>query len=353
MAITTPPPVVSEPAPEPEPVDRPRSTAGRAIGVVLGALLIASLLNAEALAKAADQQPFGWRRDVAKALARPIHGLADVTGLTAPRRWLDDLVGNDDGRTSGSFGGGLTPERRLDLERAASPSTTTAPATTTTTAVERRTPTTGRPLRVLFAGDSLIGNLADGFARFTDDSGRVRVTSEVHIGTGLARPDVLDWASFLAQRLRSQKPEVVYLMFGGNDDQPLRGGPGDPPALFTRDWKREYRRRVALMMDIARGKNRTVVWIGVPAVARDRLDRARRIMNEVAREEARERPHVDYVSTDAIIAPGGRFTPRVEIRGHTIDARAPDGVHVTIAGADVVAPVLFARIAEEWHLDER
>lgn len=352
MTLTTPSSVETEPAHEP--VERPRSPAGRAVGIVLGALLVASLLNADALANVADQQPLGWRRDVAVGLVKPIHAVADATGLTAPRRWLDELTGRDDQTVSDAFGGDVAPPTPV-LDRAPAPITTIGskePATPSTTAPpEHRVPTAAKPLRVLFAGDSLIGTLADGYARYTDDSGTVRVTSEVHVGTGLARPDVLDWGSYLATLTKRHKPEVIYLMFGGNDDQPLRGGEGDPPALLSSEWKREYRRRVAFVMDLAAGDDRSVVWIGLPVVTRDRLNRARLVMNTIAFQEARKRKLVQYVGTDAVLAPHGRFERRIPVFGGLIDVRSPDGVHVTPSGADLLAPRLFAKIADEWNLE--
>jgi hypothetical protein len=107
------------------------------------------------------------------------------------------------------------------------------------------------------------------------------------------------------------------------------------------------------MMDIATRADRTVVWIGMPAVGRDRLNRARVVMNAVARAEAGRRARVVFIDLDTVLAPGGGYTPRVTAPdGGSIDARARDGVHVTHSGADLVAPMLLQAIAPEWHLRE-
>jgi hypothetical protein len=348
-------PVVSDPPPADTARaagdHRRRSSAGRTIAVTLGALLIASVLNADALHRAADQQPFGWRRDVALAFTRPMRAAADVVGLDAPRDALDAIAGNEPDPTAEEFGGALVLPRRA-VDRAPVPTTTTVVPTTTTTLAARRVPTAANPVRVLFAGDSLIGNIADGYARLTGSDDRIALTKDVRVATGLARPDVLDWPTHLDALLREQNPEVVYLMFGGNDDQSLRGA-DPPPRVFSREWEAEYRRRVGVMMDIATRADRTVVWIGMPAVGRDRLNRARVVMNDVARAEAGRRARVVFIDLDTVLAPGGGYTPRVTAPdGGSIDARARDGVHVTHSGADLVAPMLLQAIAPEWHLRE-
>jgi hypothetical protein len=247
------------------------------------------------------------------------------------------------------FGGDVVPPRPVAPFEPVRPAvtTTTVVPTTTTTLAARRVPTAAAPVRLLFAGDSLIGNIADGFARLTGADDRIAQTKDVRVATGLARPDVLDWPTHLDALLRERNPEVVYLMFGGNDDQPLRGV-DRPPALFTREWEQEYRRRVGVMMDLAARGDRTVVWIGMPVVARDRLNRAKDVMNNVARAEAGARSRVTFVDLDTVLAPAGGFVPRLG----DVDVRARDGVHVTHSGADLLAPLLLRAIAAEWHLTE-
>jgi lysophospholipase L1-like esterase len=338
-------------APEEEPPQGwDRASAARAIAVTLGALFVAALLNAVPLASVAEQQPDGWQRDVAVGVAKPLRTLATTLSLDAPRRALDHLVGNDI-ESSSEFGGGLdiTPPT---LDRAPPPRVTTSTLvpTTTTTLAPRRVPTPDAPVRVLFSGDSLIGNIADGFSRATAKQPLVDIAKDVQVSTGLARPDVLDWPTHLQVLLKKRRnPEVVLLMFGGNDDQPLREGEKRFP-LFTAEWEKEYHRRVGLMMDIASQKDRTVVWIAMPVVQRDRLRQASKIMNRVAKEEAKLRPRVHFYNPNLVLAPDGIFTDVVPGPNGPVDARTDDGVHVSQSGADLLAASLYLTFAKEWHL---
>jgi hypothetical protein len=349
MTLTAPPPHTA--ADHPPAQQRRTASAGRAIATVAGSLLVASFLNADALARVARQQPDGWQRTAAVAVTSPIEAIADVLQLDRPRAALDALTGTEV-ETADEFGGGLH-DPPVTLDRAPPPdpatSTTTTVPTTTTTLAPRRTPTPANPLRVLFAGDSLIGNLADGFGRLTAGDARVAPTKDVRVATGLARPDVLDWPTHLEGLLRERNPEVVVLMFGGNDDQPLRDGDRRFPLLGP-GWAEEYRRRVALMMDVATRNDRTVIWIGVPVVERAGLQAATRVMNDVAYAEAARRPRVSYFDPDDVIAPGGAYAREIDTRGGRIEVRARDGVHVTQRGADLLAPRILGAFAEEWHL---
>jgi len=200
-------------------------------------------------------------------------------------------------------------------------------------------------------GDSLMGHMALGFQRHVTSEPRVHVYTEYHVGTGLARPDVLDWPAYLNQILPGFNPEVVYLAFGGNDDQDMQAADGSRIPYGTPEWHTEYTRRVALVMDVAAQNDRTVVWINIPAVNRERLNQAKDVMNAIAREQAALRPRVVYLDLYAVLSPDGVFHEYLPAPdGTPIRVREGDGVHVSIPGGELVAPSLLAAIATEWNL---
>lgn len=357
--------------------------AGRALATVVLALALGALLCADSVHRAAERQPFGPRRDAALAVTGPLRTVSRAVGLHLPREWLHDVAGTDEGpATAGagaplddvpsavdpaadpapapkpgadagpvSGGGGAAPSSKLP---APVPPPTTAPPTTappTTVAAPRRVATAEAPVRIWMGGDSLLGNVAAGLGRLVDDDPRVVLDADFRVGTGLARPDVLDWPAHLAEQLAAQRPEVVYLLFGGNDDQDMTAPDGSRAVLGTPAWRAEYARRVGLAMDAAAADGRSVVWIGLPAHEPERLRAAGAVMAEVAREQAALRPAVTYVDTGAILTPGGTYTETVAgTGGSTVDARAADGVHLTHAGADLVAPALLAPVVAQFAL---
>ncbi|MGH8775476.1 MAG: SGNH/GDSL hydrolase family protein [Jiangellaceae bacterium] len=340
--------------------------AGRAIVTILLTVAAASLLCADSLVQVAERQPFGRWRDTALTITRSVRGVSHAFGLHLPRLWLGELTGNEDLPSSSPAGSDVAvPSATVPTTDAAKvvdkpsdsalPTTlpTTLPPATTTTLPSRRVPSAEDPLRVLMAGDSLMGNIAAGLGRLTSGDARIAITADFHVSTGLARPDVLDWPAYLNQRVAELNPEVVYLTFGGNDDQDMIRADGVRVQLGSPEWRDEYARRVALATDVAAQGGRTVVWLGLPAERPERLNAAKDVMNAVAREQADLRPTVQFVDLMPIFSPDGAFSETVGTPdGQVVDTRAPDGVHLSHPGADLLAPALFAAVATEWHLVE-
>src|SRR5580700_8820447 len=69
--------------------------AGRAIAVVLLALLLAALLDADSLVASVSSERFGTARSIELALVRPFRAVSDALGLNLPHRWLADIGGTN------------------------------------------------------------------------------------------------------------------------------------------------------------------------------------------------------------------------------------------------------------------
>jgi uncharacterized protein len=341
------------------PDERRRIPAGQAIATMVVALLLAAVVDADGLVQVAERQPFGPARDVALALTRPLQRVADVTRVNRPARWLADATDDEEPElaTPVTLAPTTTEPQTTTTERVpagegrpGTTTTTTEPPTTTTTEPPRRRPTADDPLRVWMAGDSLMGNLSTAIGRMVSGDPRYRLDTRYEVGTGLARPDVLDWPATVAAEVQENDPEVVILMFGGNDDQDMQVD-GRYLSFATPEWQAEYRHRVALTMDQAAQGGRTVIWVGLPFTDRDRLNQAIVIFNEIARTEAGKRDNVRFFDVVPALTPTGAFQEfRPDPDGGTLKARERDGVHVTIDGWSLVTPLLLATVAEEYHL---
>jgi hypothetical protein len=357
MALTAP---VTElvdgepPAPRgPEPARMP---AGRAILVLFLTLLLAGLLSSADVLRVAREQPFGTRRDLALDVARPLARTAAFLSLDRPRQWLESAT--NEGADDKLDDVALPPPSTVPAP--APPSTTPTASTTvttipptTTTLPERRVPTPDAPVKVLFAGDSLAGNMSDEFIRLVRDDPRVDVTTDVHVSTGLARPDVLNWPAQLATLIDARQPDVVMLMIGANDDQTMVTASGHHVVPGTDEWRAEYELRVAQMMDIASAGGRTVVWVELPIVAPDRLNQVKDVVDGVVETEAAARPTVRVVNSAPLLAgPDGGYTDFLtDSNGLPVKVREHDGVHITHAGCDFVTPAILSAFAADWHLD--
>jgi uncharacterized protein len=325
--------------------------AGRVLQTMVLALLLASLFCADSLERVAQRQRFGTTRDIELAITKPLHSVSHALFLDRPRQWLEDRAGNGEKPVASV----LLPTATTAVP---SPTATTVvgPATTASTVPvvpPRRVPTPATPVKVLMAGDSLIGNISQAEGRLVADNPLVKLRTDLQVGTGLSRPDVLDWGAELSSTLAADDADVVILSFGANDDQPLRDPTGTVHALFSEAWAREYTRRVAAIMDLASdGGRRTVVWIGLAPERPERLNQAKDTFNAAARDQAVLRTDVHYVDLVSQFGGGdGSYSDTVTLPDGTIvNARDRDGVHLSHDGANLLAPILWQTFAPEWHL---
>jgi lysophospholipase L1-like esterase len=360
-----------EPSPTTLPPDRPPPAprraypAGRAIAIVLLALLFAALLDADSLVASVSSERFGRARSIELALVKPFRWVSDSLGLNLPHRWLADVAGTNQPNlgtvpsdTSLNTGADvssattgttplLTPTPWIRVPR----SKRTVPTKVVSAPRTPRLPTAAAPVTVWLAGDSMIGELANAFIGHVTGNAAVRAFEDMQIGTGLARPDVYNWPAAVAKELQQkQPPDVVVLTFGANDDQDMMAG-SHYLVRATPAWQAEYAHRVALVMNEVAGSGRLLVWVEVPPVARPRLQQTDQIIDRILRQQAATHHGVLLVDPGRVVAPGGHFTQYLPAPGgQQVQVRDPDGVHVTPAGADRVLPLLLAAIRTQWVL---
>jgi hypothetical protein len=299
------------------------------------ALGSASLVNADALVRRADQKPFGDDRDRALAIWHPVQDLAHVLQLHRVRQVADTATGND----------------RPAAVSGAVPVPSASPPSTVPTRPELRRPTAGAPLRVWVGGDSMMRDLSESVQRLTAGNALLRVSTHYEISSGLARPDYFDWPAALAADMEETDAEVVIVMFGANDGQGLIAADGATyPQVTEAGWQREYADRVGAVMDQLQVGGRLVLWVTQPPMRDGDFDARMAIVNGLYRDAASIRPWVDLVETDAMFADeAGGFADRLPgPDGELRDLRQDDGIHLARAGADLLAADLIARIVEEF-----
>ncbi|CAN5905374.1 hypothetical protein BH23ACT2_BH23ACT2_27620 [soil metagenome] len=364
-----------------DPVDPERPTgrrqvpAARAMAVMLVALLLGSLLNAERIDTTARTQPFGWQRTWAVRVTGPLAEVSQATGLHLPRRLLADTAGNEltpppaetatvetvppttapASTTAPADPAPTTTEDPADPDAPAttappSPTTTTPPTTTIpSTLADARTPSADEPVRILVSGDSLMGWVGPALVSELDAE-PIDVTEEWEVGSGLARPDLINWPARLEEAMTEHDPEVVVLGFGGNDNQDMDSAEGRV-VVGTPEWQAEYQRRVAQVLMAVEAEGRTVYWVGLPVTDRPAIEDVAPLMAEAVQTEVSARPWAHYVDTRPLLAPDGTYTAYLpDESGGRVKVRNDDGVHPNLAGARrMVAPLTLA-LADERNL---
>jgi hypothetical protein len=334
--------------------------------LIVAGLLLAALLNADALLRRAEQKPFGGERDFWVAVWRPFADASSALRLDKPREWLDDARGVDGARsaqfpyaavpsatataTANATVGGTSRSPLDGSSVAAPPDTHEAPGVVQGPVEPKpalRTPTTTWPLRVWVGGDSLSVRLGESLGRDAADTGVMSVHMDSHIGTGLARPDVFDWTHEIADTNADWSPDVAVVIFGGNDMQPLKTADGQVASPQTDAWRMEYARRVGATMDEMAADGRVVVWVGLPIPRDASMSAKLQEIDQIERAEAGKRPGVVFIDAWKLFSDGGggysAYLP--DGSGAMQLVREPDGLHVTRAGGDRLADAVMGAIA--------
>lgn len=189
-----------------------------------------------------------------------------------------------------------------------------------------------KSLRIGIVGDSVAGDLANGMRKILQEGGNLAVVKFTKPATGLMRDDVYDWPRALETFLGKTKLDIVAVMIGGNDRQAIwmkgsRLSPG------TKEWRAEYRRRLARFMDILSKEKAKVYWIGLPPVRAPKMSRDHKALNQIFRAEAKLHGFA-YVSIwDVFTDANGRYTSfGRDSDGTRRRLRKNDGMHFTIPG---------------------
>lgn len=344
---------VTRPGPRQRLGARPR----RVFGVMVGGLLLAVLLNAPALERGAESMPYGRERDFWLAVWKPFAAVSRTFFLDEPRNLLDRALGRDPGGDLFELPAtpGDDPGEPVATARPGATPTTgrgTPQATATPTPDPRpklRTPTAAEPLRVWIGGDSMVKVLGEAFVRQAAETGVIAATHDPQLSSGLTRPDFFDWPGHFNQLVQSGRYEVFIVMFGANDSQGIRTPDGQIFQPGDEGWTREYRRRVAGVMDLLGGDNRLVLWVGQPIMRSAEFSQRMAELNAIYREEAARRPWVQFIDLwPLFVTPSGGYDAYIaDDDGQLKEMRHPDGVHLVRAGGEKAARAIMAVLKAE------
>jgi hypothetical protein len=349
---TTPARVSTEKPQSPEvqfrtPVEGRRlASAGRAIAIVVLTLLMAAFLDADSLASSVSQQPFGASRSFELALVNVIKTISHWTGLNQPVRLINHRVHRRAVAARSPLKARPAPKPAVNGGPAGGGGPIPGPVAGPPA---RRVPTAQQPLKVWMAGDSLMGSISQSFSALVKTDARLQVSIDYRIGTGLARPDVFSWPDRIRDEITAANPDVVVLSFGTNDDQDMASS-GRRVALGSADWQATYTQRVSDILTVAATGTRQVIWLGIPAVRRARLNRTKDVINQVVKTAASSLPGVVYVDPGpALDTPAGGYTTYLnDATGKPIAVRESDGIHLTMSGANHVTPLILSAIEQLW-----
>ena len=194
-------------------------------------------------------------------------------------------------------------------------------------------------------GDSLSLSLTVGFGRVTSPT-LVDFTRDTQLSSGLTRKDFLDWPQRLARLLIEDRPDVLVVMFGGNDYQDVIFN-GQLLERPSQPWLDFYRSRVKEAMDLLNQPGLQAIWVGQPVMRNDFYSEGMAHLNEIYRSEAAARQSITYFDTWSLFAdPQGNYTDTID--GTLV--REIDGIHLNTEGGIRLARAIWQQVAPSWGL---
>lgn len=207
-------------------------------------------------------------------------------------------------------------------------------------------PAVAAPEKVLVIGDSMMIVTAHATKLALEKKGITQVESTTKLGTGLARLDAYDWMATVDGHVKKFDPDVSLVWFGTNDRQPMKTDKGIVD-VDDKSWEEEYAKRIGLVMDkLTARKGATVVWLGLPLMKDAAINREVELINTIAKGEADKREGVSYMETQPLLSrKADKFSAYlIGSNGRPVKVRESDGIHLSRAGADLVADAFVKTI---------
>ena len=325
--------------PEVPPDGRRRAPWTRVLALGAGGFALWFLLFAPTLQHNAQVSPVGTRRTVSLDITGPFAALSRGLQLSH----IVSATGREQSLPGGTNGVVIVgPAVHPRPHHPSTHQTVVAGPTTTTTTTNPKDPTSAAPLHVLIVGDSIGLDLGGPLQYALAQTGVVSAALDGRESTGLTRPDYFNWPAELASDLKTTQAQVVVVMIGANDAQDFLGPPDVP--YTSPQWNTLYAQRVAQFMQIAGSAGAGVYWVGMPPMQNPGLSAQMSDINAVDQRQAQlAKPAVDFIpSTKALGTPQGGYTAFVtNSAGQIVEARAPDGTHLTNGGGQILAQVVI------------
>jgi len=203
---------------------------------------------------------------------------------------------------------------------------------------------------IAFVGDSMADGIWGAFFRYAAreacKSEELVLIREAHNGSGLARPDHLDWEEDIAALVEARHPDLVIASIGLNDRQQLITRARERIRLGSDEWQAAYIANVTGFYKAASAAGAQVLILGLPVLRDARANEHAVMLNGLYSEAAADPSlHTTYVAPWSLEGSPDYASYGPGPDGRTVQLRAPDGIHFTQTGYDLIAEHLRPAVA--------
>lgn len=205
---------------------------------------------------------------------------------------------------------------------------------------------------ILTIGDAIGGGLGAGLARVTEPSGNYDVSIRLNEESGLARPEVYDWAATVPKILDGNAFDVIVVMLGSNDRQMIRDG-NMRYEFGTPEWTTTYAMQVNLLLDRLAASNARVIWVAPPPMRDPEYDAAMKTIAALQKELVEKRGMTFVDLRPDFTNPDGTYTDSTtDGAANIIKLRGRDGISFFKTGNNLMGEKVLAVIEAEPKPDD-
>jgi hypothetical protein len=199
-------------------------------------------------------------------------------------------------------------------------------------------------IEILSIGDALGGGLGAGLARVTEPSGDYDVSIRLNEESGLARPEVYDWAATLPKILEGNAYDVIVVMVGSNDRQMIRDG-SMRYDFGTPEWRDTYAMQTNRLLDQLAASKARIIWVAPPPMRDPDYDAAMMTIAQLQKEQVEKRGMTFLDLRRQFTNPDGSYTDSTtDGAANIIKLRGRDGISFFKAGNNLMGEQVLAAI---------
>jgi hypothetical protein len=204
--------------------------------------------------------------------------------------------------------------------------------------------------KILVIGDALAGGLGAGLNRMVEFEPGFEIVNRFQEVSGIARPEVYDWAAKLPNIMENKDFDAVVVLLGANDRQSIRVG--DFRYVFnTPDWLNAYKAQTAHLLDVLKASKVKIFWVAIPPMGDALYDADMKILNQLQKQEVEAKGGIFVDLRADFLGPDGNYTDTgKDDTGEVRKLRSRDGVTFFKQGNNRFGQLLLAAIKK--NMDE-
>lgn len=207
--------------------------------------------------------------------------------------------------------------------------------------------------KFLFIGDSVMFDLGTQLQYTLKEKYNIANTKlDYKVSSGLNRIDYYDWYARTSEIIQDYRPDVVIVLFGGNDTQDITDSQGKYRAILTPEWQKAYQERVDKYAKLLGSSSvRKVYWVGQSISNKSSYIKAFLMMNDIYKNAGKFSEKIEFISTWDTFSEDGKFVPVVADKsGKRGYVKINDGVHFTSHGSQIISDLIVDKMAKDQIL---